>query len=87
MVTYIKARIVKIGNSQGVRIPRVVLEQLRITADVEIEVRDDHLVLRPSAKPRSGWAEQFSLMAAQGDDQLLDPDGLPTAWDESEWEC
>lgn len=86
MATVIKSRIIKIGNSHGVRIPKVLLEQLHFTSDVELEVQDDQLIVRPSAAPRATWAAQFERMAARKDDALLDPDLLTTEWEEREWE-
>jgi antitoxin MazE len=85
MGTGIKTRIVKIGNSQGVRIPKPLLEQSGINTDVEIEVYDDRLVLRPASQPRTGWGEAFAAMAAAADDDLLDAHST-TEWDRSEWE-
>ena len=82
-----KARLVRIGNSQGVRIPKPLLEQTRLRDEVDIEVEDDHLVIRAVSAPRSGWDDAFQAMARQGDDALLDGDApLPTRWDEEEWE-
>jgi len=86
MSTVIKTRLVKIGNSQGVRIPKLVLDQLNLPLDLELEVQDDHLILRPSSHPRADWAEQFRQMAERGDDQLLDPDLTLTEWEASEWQ-
>src|SRR3954464_3196579 len=59
MATLIKTRLVKIGNSRGVRIPKVVLDQLNLSSDVELEVQDDHLIVRSSTRARADWAEQF----------------------------
>jgi antitoxin MazE len=86
MSSIIRTRLVKIGNSHGVRIPKVVLDQLHLTDTVELEVQDDQLVLRSSATPRADWASAFQQMAALGDDQLLDPDFSMTTWQEAEWE-
>jgi antitoxin MazE len=86
MSTVIKTRLVKIGNSHGVRIPKLVLEQLNLSSDVELEVQDDHLIVRPVARPRADWAEQFRHMAERGDDQLLDPDVTLTEWEATEWQ-
>ncbi len=85
MGTGIKTRIVKIGNSQGIRIPKPLLEQSGISMDVEIEVYDDRLVLRPALQPRTGWKEAFAAMAEAGDDTLLDAINS-TEWEHSEWE-
>ena len=87
MVAVVKTRIVKIGNSQGIRIPKLLLEQLHLSGDVELEVEDDRLIIRSSKPVRHGWEEQFRLMAEQGDDQLLDATTPPlTSWDTDEWE-
>ena len=80
-----KTRIVRIGNSWGIRIPKLLLEQSGLRDEVEISVRDGSLVVRSAAKPRAGWAAAFADMAQRGDDALLD-DPVPTRWDEDEWE-
>jgi antitoxin MazE len=88
MSTVVKTRIVKIGNSHGIRIPKLLLEQVGLTGQVEIEAHPDQLVLRPvSEQPRQGWEEQFQAMAARGDDQLLDAELVSgSQWDKDEWE-
>jgi antitoxin MazE len=82
-----KIRIVPIGNSQGIRIPKPLLEQAGLSGEVEISAEDDALVIRPIRRPRDGWAAAFQKMAQHGDDRLLD-DVAPTlsSWDEDEWE-
>ena len=86
MSAVIKTRLVKIGNSQGVRIPKLVLEQLNLSAEIELEVQDDHLIVRASTHPRADWAKQFRQMAEYGDDRLLDPDTALTEWEATEWQ-
>ena len=82
-----KANIVRIGNSQGIRIPKVVLEQTRLSGEVELEVRDRQIVIRPVEKPRQSWAQRFRAMAERGDDKLLDAGALgQTSWDRKEWQ-
>lgn len=85
MATTIRTRLIKIGNSQGVRIPKVVFDQLHITDTIELEMQDDQLIVRSSKTPRADWGAAFQQMATQGDDQLLDSD-YGTTWDETEWE-
>ncbi|HET6572214.1 MAG TPA: AbrB/MazE/SpoVT family DNA-binding domain-containing protein [Fimbriiglobus sp.] len=82
-----KTRIVPIGNSRGIRIPKPLLEQTGLSGEVEISAEDDALVIRPAKKPRAGWATAFQQMALRGDDALLDdvPPSL-SGWDEDEWE-
>ncbi len=84
MRTAIKTRIVRIGNSQGIRIPKTLLEQSGISTDVEIELQDGYLVIRAVSR-RKSWDEAFAAMAEQKDDTLLD-DVSTTEWDQAEWE-
>jgi antitoxin MazE len=83
----LQTRIVRIGNSQGIRIPKLLLQQAGIQDRVEIEVHAGEISIRPAADPRAGWDEQFAAMVAVGDDRLLDGDQLgATTWDQEEWE-
>ena len=87
MSTVIKTRIIKIGNSQGICIPKRLLEQTKIGEVVELELQQDRIVIRPARYVRRHWEEAFKAMAERGDDELLDGDVLiPTVWDEEEWE-
>jgi antitoxin MazE len=81
----IRTQIVKIGNSRGIRIPKVLIDQLGLEKEVEISVQRDQLVIRPTLRPRDSWEEQFKAMAKRGDDQLLDA-LTPTQWDRDEWQ-
>lgn len=78
-------QIVKIGNSRGVRLPKLLIEQMGFGNEVEIIVQRGQLVLRPVLRPRRGWDEQFIAMAKRGDDKMLDKPAS-TQWDRSEWE-
>ena len=83
----IKTNVVKIGNSQGIRIPKTILEQCHLNRDVELEPRGNHLVVRSVAKPRAGWDEAFQRMAERGDDTMLDGDSFAeTLWEKDEWQ-
>ena len=87
MPTVVRTRIVKIGNSQGVRIPKLLLEQVEFGESVELALQDDQIVIRPAFRVRHGWDEAFRAMAEAGDERPLDGDELlPTEWDEEEWE-
>jgi len=82
-----RARIVKIGNSQGVRIPKLLLGQLELGEEVELAVQEGQLVIRPVRRSRYGWDEAFQRMAEQGDDRMLDESAVGlTQWDGDEWE-
>ena len=83
----VKARIVKIGNSQGIRIPKLLLDQADLGEEVELELQGEQIVIRSAYRARHDWADQFKAMAARGDDKLLDGDVMvSTVWDEEEWE-
>ncbi|MGK7949441.1 MAG: AbrB/MazE/SpoVT family DNA-binding domain-containing protein [Xenococcaceae cyanobacterium] len=80
-----KTKIISIGNSQGIRIPKAIIEQCGFNNSVEMEVIDGSLVLTPIKNIREGWEEFFQEMAANGDDELLIDDAIPTVEDEY-WE-
>lgn len=89
MAAVVKTRIVRIGNSQGIRIPKLLLEQVNLTEDeeVELEVQSEQIVIRPAYEARHGWESAFRAMAERHDDEMLDEEvGSTTTWDEEEWE-
>lgn len=82
-----RARIVKIGNSQGIRIPKIILEQAHLNDEVELKVQENELVIHSPRKTRAGWAEAFRDMANRGEDKVLDGSlSSLTRWDVEEWE-
>ncbi len=85
MNSTVRSKVVKIGNSRGVRIPRSLLEQAGLTEEVELSVQGDKLIIQSVHKPRREWAAHFAKMAEAGDDQMLD-EATPTRWDDEEWE-
>ena len=81
-----KTRIVKIGNSRTVRLPKALLNESGLGEEVELTVEGNRIVIAPSNHPRSGWDAAFATMAARADDALLDSTDLPsTQWEETEW--
>lgn len=80
-------KIVPIGNSRGIRIPKAMLEHYGFGEEVELQAKGGALVLRPVKTPRAGWADAFGRMAAAGDDLLVHEDA-PTAthFDAEEWQ-
>ena len=82
-----KARIVRIGNSKGIRIPKPLIEQNGSSDEVTIEAEGDRLVIRAARGPHAGWGDAFRAMAAAGDDRLLDGDAMtPSEWDRRDWQ-
>jgi antitoxin MazE len=87
MSTEIRTKLIKIGNSQGIRLSKTLLEQSGIFGEVGIEIQPDGIMIRPIAPlpVRSGWDQAFAIMAQQGDDRLLD-EPTATDWEQTEWD-
>lgn len=82
-----KTKIIRIGNSRGVRIPKPLIEESGISEEVEMILRDHEIVLRAAETARKDWDASFEKMAERGDDALLDEEETkkPSEWDELEW--
>mgnify|MGYP000855846289 CR=1 FL=1 len=79
-----KASIIKIGNSHGLRIPKPILDQCGFENEVEIEVINQELIVKSPKKLRKDWEASFKKMASNKDDQLIE---FPsTDWEYEEWE-
>lgn len=63
--------IIKIGNSKGLRLNKVILERYNITDKIELILEKEQIILRPISEPRRGWDKAFQKMHENGDDQLL----------------
>jgi antitoxin MazE len=82
----VRTRIIRIGNSQGVRIPKSLLEDSGIGEEVELKAECGQIVIRSAGLARSGWEDAFRAMATHGDEALLDPDSPHgTSWDVENW--
>jgi len=79
-----KARVVQIGNSRGIRIPKPLIEEAGLGSEVELRIGHGGIVILPARSLRSGWAEAARALRERDDDRLLDPP-LPTRFDEEEW--
>lgn len=70
-------RLIRIGKSRGVRIPKSVLEQCQVHDAVNLHVDGKRIVLTSAtATVRQGWEEEAKRMHDAGDDALLIPDVL-----------
>lgn len=78
-----RARIIRIGNSRGLRIPKPILDQAGLDSEVELTVDRDRLVIRRAGLPRAGWAAA-AVEAARTSDGATVP-LLPTRFDSTEW--
>jgi antitoxin MazE len=80
-----RTRIVKIGNSRGIRVPKVLLDQAQLPDEVELHAEPGRLVVQATRRPRTGWAKPARAMCDQGHDDLLD-EPTATRFDREEWE-
>ncbi len=79
-----RARIVRVGNSRGVRLPKPLLEHAGLPDEVDIHAEPGRIIIESARRARSGWAEAARSMAEHRDDALLD-EPTPTAFDAEEW--
>ena len=79
-----KTRIVRVGNSRGIRIPKPLLDLARLPDEVEVAAEPGRLTVRAARGPRFGWAEAAREMRNQEEDALLDG-FVPTGFDKDEW--
>jgi len=65
----------KMGNSQGVLIPKPILAQVGLEGTADLQVRDGVIEIRPIRRnPREGWAEDAKRVAQDGGDSLVWPE-------------
>jgi antitoxin MazE len=83
MVT--RTRIVQVGNSKGIRVPKMLLEHAQLPDEVELQAEPGRLIVRAAREARAGWADAAKAMHARGDDQLVDAPKSNT-FDDKEWQ-
>jgi len=66
-----KSKIIKIGNSLGIRIPKPLIDQLGLEREIEIIVEGKRLIVSPVRKARVGWDSSFKVMAELRDDRAI----------------
>lgn len=79
-----KSRLVRIGNSRGIRLPKTVIEQAGLDEEVELLVEDRRVVITSARRPRAGWGDAARQLGARSSG-LLDP-ATATRFDEAEWQ-
>ncbi|MBL8383569.1 MAG: AbrB/MazE/SpoVT family DNA-binding domain-containing protein [Burkholderiales bacterium] len=76
----------KMGNSQGVLIPKPILAQVGLEGTADLQVRDGVIEIRPFRRnPREGWAEDARRVAGQGDDAPVWPEFANEGDDKLAW--
>lgn len=67
-------KVIQIGGSKGIRIPKAVLDQCNVKSELEMTIVNETIVLKPKAETRDGWAKAAMEMNKRGDDSALLPD-------------
>lgn len=82
-----KTKIINIGNSKGIIVPRAIIEQCGLKKQVSLEVKDNCLIISPDRDrlSRQGWSEAIIAVGDCDNDELLMGDYLDHSWDEKEW--
>jgi antitoxin MazE len=79
-----KAKLIPIGNSRGVRLPKPFIQEAGLKKEVDINIRNGEIIIRPIERARHGWEEAAKQLHNQKDDTLLDKKSA-TYFDEKEW--
>jgi antitoxin MazE len=81
-----KASIRKIENSQGIILPKEVIERCKLQEEVEITVSDDQIIIQAPKSKRASWEAAFKKAAGKEEGVLDDADLIQNDWDKEEWE-
>lgn len=79
-----KSRLVRVGNSRGVRLPKSLIEEAGLQDEVDIRARGRAIVITPGSLPRAGWSDAACRLNEHEGGKLLDPPG-PTRFDRNDW--
>ena len=83
------AHLVKIGNSQGIRIPKPLIQQAHLEGkELDIQVVNQGILVTPSKKPREGWKKAIETILASKGSEITDSEWLDatlTSDDDLEW--
>lgn len=80
-----KIDIVAIGNSKGIRLPKVLLERYGLKDTAELETTEDGIMLRQPRSARAGWDEAFNKISPKRKQTMLDDETFDTSFDDKDW--
>jgi len=69
-----ETKIIKIGNSKGLRLSKFILEQYNINEKVEVILEKGRIIIKPIVKTRKNWEASFKQLRKENDDRFLIPD-------------
>lgn len=73
--------LIKVGNSQGIRLPKAVIVQAGLEKDLDLVVENGAVIIRPARKVRDGWQAAAAECRASGDNKLKDWDSTANDFD------
>ncbi|MDH4338541.1 MAG: AbrB/MazE/SpoVT family DNA-binding domain-containing protein [Candidatus Krumholzibacteria bacterium] len=80
-----KTRLVRIGNSRGLRLPKPLIEEAGLKDEVEVTLREGAIVITSAEHPRAGWEKAVDLLLERREGYLIE-EPAPTGFDDEEWE-
>lgn len=82
------ATLIKIGNSQGIRIPKAVIEQAHLSnKELVFKVVDGGLLIQPVQAPRKNWRQQIDKVLKVDEARLSDQEWLDAPLlDDEDWQ-
>ena len=80
-----KTKLVPIGNSRGVRLPKPLLREAGLSDEVDLQVRNGAIIITSIKNTRAGWAESAKVMHNRKQDQLIDSP-TETQFDKNDWQ-
>ena len=81
-----KAKIIKIGNSKGIRLPNELLKIYKLDQEVILELREDGILLKPvQVDPRADWEALYKKLDPTQNQEDKDWMSFGNKFDEEEW--
>lgn len=66
--------IIKVGNSRGLRLPKVILDEYQIEESVELLLKEGYIELRPSKRVRENWRSKLTELTNDPNEEDRIPD-------------
>ena len=70
------AKLIRIGNSRGVRLPEAMIEAAHLQHDLDLEVVNESVIIRSRRQTRRGWSEAAAICRQRNEDRLDDWDSV-----------
>ena len=84
MSVALKTKVIRVGNSQGVLIPKTWIKQLDLNGDVEMTIEEEKIIVQKSSRLRDDWRVKFEKAIKGKESEKID--FLHNSFDDKEWE-